>query len=361
RGRLGPGGVVGERDDLGRDVVGVTAVAGEPVEQGALVRGRLLVDAVHDERPQRRQPLSPTLGDHVADDAGDPVVEQRARAQPRARLDLVAEIEVGDDPEIAAGHLGQHLPRGARPGAGGVVDAQPSLVPCLIRHTLGSHLFCDDVLARIDAPPPPPKRRQALPEYRAGMGVRQAGLPRRWPVPLAAVASLVAAVGPAGGFRDAEGYAGPAVDPGEEITLARWRITVDEAELIDSDAFGPGDTRIRLHLTVTLTDRESTYALPEGLVTLVVPGGPEPEPGFGSNGVWSTQLDPDITRTYLLVRTWPPRGDDDAQPPIGTVPDTVTVVVRDEVDAQGPLFREWRLDDVAAVVTLPLTDLREEP
>ncbi|GAB2983894.1 hypothetical protein [Actinotalea caeni] len=193
------------------------------------------------------------------------------------------------------------------------------------------------------------------------MGVRQAGLLRRWLVPLAAVASLVAAVGLAGGFRDAEGYAGPAVDPGEEITLARWRITVDEAELIDSDAFGPGDTRIRLHLTVTLTDRESTYALPEGLVTLVVPGGPEPEPGFGSNGVWSTQLDPDITRTYLLVRTWPPRGDDDAQPPIGTVPDTVTVVVRDEVDAQGPLFREWRLDDVAAVVTLPLTDLREEP
>src|SRR5690606_1418685 len=95
--------------------------------------------------------------------------------------------------------------------------------------------FCDDVLARIDAPPPPPKRRQARPEYRAGMGVRQAGLLRRWLVPLAAVASLVAAVGLAGGFRDAEGYAGPAVDPGEEITLARWRITVDEAELIDRD------------------------------------------------------------------------------------------------------------------------------
>lgn len=194
------------------------------------------------------------------------------------------------------------------------------------------------------------------------MGPRRRELLTRWFLPFAAVAILAAVVAAAGGFREASGQAGPAADPGAEIPLARWRLTVHEVELVNTTAAGsPTDTTLRVHMTVTLTDEESQFGLPSGIISVVVPEGPAPESGFEAGDVWGSQLDPDLPRPYVIDHPWPPRPDDGAQPPITAVPATVAVVVRDETWADNPLFGwDWSVDDVAAVVTLPVTDNRVE-
>ncbi|WP_156224767.1 hypothetical protein [Pseudactinotalea suaedae] len=195
------------------------------------------------------------------------------------------------------------------------------------------------------------------------MRTRRREVLTRWLLPLAAAALLAAVVALAGGFREARGDAGPAAEPGEQISLARWHVTVREVELVNTTAAGsPTDTALRVHLTVTLTGEESQFALPTGLVSVVVPGGPAPSAGFEAGDVWANQLDPDVARTYVLDHPWPAPGEDGEQEAVAAVPDTVAVVVRDETYDEGPLFGwEWGLGDVAAVVSVPVTDNRVEP
>lgn len=194
------------------------------------------------------------------------------------------------------------------------------------------------------------------------MTTRRRALLARWLLPIAAVGILVAVVALAGGFRTAEGVAGAPAQPGEQIDLARWEITVNEVELTNVSTIGvPTDTNLRVHLTVTLTGEESQHSLPIGLLTVEVPDGSPTDIGYGAGGEWMTAIDPDITRSYVVDFTWPLPEDDGEQPPVVEVPQAVTVVVHDEIYAEGALFGwSWGVDDVAAVVTVPVADTRVE-
>lgn len=185
----------------------------------------------------------------------------------------------------------------------------------------------------------------------------------RWVAPVAAVAVLALVVALAGGFRDAPADAGPAAEVGEEVALARWRITVTDAELTDTTLAGsPTDTTLRLHLRVTLTGEESEYSLPTGLVTVIGPDGIALPDGFQVDPQWRSGLDPDIPRDYVLDVAYPARDDDGEQPPLTAAPEQVAVVIRDEQYAEGALFGwSWGIADVAAVVTAPVADVREQP
>lgn len=196
-----------------------------------------------------------------------------------------------------------------------------------------------------------------------GVATRRRLLVTRWVAPVVAVAVLALVVALAGGFRDAPADAGPAAEVGEEIALARWRITVTDVELTDTTIAGsPTDTTLRLHLQVTLTGEESEYSLPTGLVTVIGPDGTALPDGFQVDPQWRSGLDPGIPRDYVLDLSYPARDDDGEQPPLTAVPEQVAVVIRDERYAEGALFGwSWGSADVAAVVTAPVDDVREQP
>lgn len=183
----------------------------------------------------------------------------------------------------------------------------------------------------------------------------------RWLLPVGVVLLLVAVLGLVGGFRTARGDAGPAVAPGDTISLARWDIAVDRVELVDTTVYdSPTTTNMRVHLTVTATGEESVFDLPSGLVTVVAPDGPPAARGYHVDPVQDSGLDPEVTRTFVLDAPWPAPGDDGEQAAAPEdAPATVAVVVRDETYGAGPLFGpSWGIADVAGVVTLPLTDAR---
>lgn len=185
----------------------------------------------------------------------------------------------------------------------------------------------------------------------------------RWLLPILAVVILAVVVALAGGFQTARGgVVGPVVQPGEQVDLARWQITVHGVELVNTTALdAPTSTMIRVHMTVTLTGDQSEYSLPNELVTVIPADRSATAVGYQSDPLWQSGLDPDVTRSYVVDYAWPPLDEDGAQPPLPAVPDTATVVIRDEVYTEGPLFGwGWELDDVAAVVPVAVTDNRVE-
>ncbi len=196
-----------------------------------------------------------------------------------------------------------------------------------------------------------------------GARLTRRDLALRWALPLVVVLLVVAVTAAIGGFREARADAGRPAAAGQPIDLARWEITVREAELVDTTLYdSPSSTSIRVDLTVTLTGDESESSLPTGLVQVVLPDGSTTEPPYHVDLRWSAGLDPHITRDYTLELVYPPRDDDLVQPALGTAPTTVSVVVRDEEYAEGALFGwSWGTAEVAAVVELPLADNRTAP
>lgn len=181
----------------------------------------------------------------------------------------------------------------------------------------------------------------------------------------AAVVIVLGLVAAFGGFRTAPPVGAARWAPGATVELARWQVVVDRVELSDTDAYGsPGPTTLRLHLRLTWTGDRSTYGPTTGLVTLLVPGGPapDPQPTTVPTAGYQGGFDPDVPRPLVLDYAWPAptaRGGKSVQPPAPRVPAVVQVVLRDEYSRPTYLDDDnWSLTGPVGHVSAPVRDVR---
>ena len=170
----------------------------------------------------------------------------------------------------------------------------------------------------------------------------------RW-LPVLGVVLVLALVAVTGGFGRAEAVGPRRFTVGEPVELRRWTVAVRDVELVDTTSYGsPSPATLRVGLDVTWTGDATTGVLPEGLVRLVVPGGPAPDAEVTAvpAGAYTGGFDPDVARPVLLEAVWPAgAGPGDARRP---APPAVQVVLSDEHPAQNFLF------DDQYVTTTPL-------
>ena len=188
---------------------------------------------------------------------------------------------------------------------------------------------------------------------------RRRRLAQSW-APVAVVVLLVGLVGATGGFDRATGTGPRRFEPGRDIVLARWVLVVEGVDLVDTTSYdSPSPPTFRIRLRATWTGDATTDVLGAGLVSVVVPGGPETAPDLttATAGPYSGGFDPDVPRPAELEVVWPAGADEKA--PRRLAPATVQVVVSDEREAQNFLFAdEWVTTAPLGHVDVPVTDSR---
>lgn len=170
----------------------------------------------------------------------------------------------------------------------------------------------------------------------------------------ALVAVLVGLTGALGGFAPALDHGRP-IGAGEEITIQRWHVHVDDAVLVDdSYASNDPDPRIRVTLRLEFLGEASECCLSDRLLEVRYAGAVATNPWAVSEELRSATLDfdPDVATTRVLEFSV-----SDVTVP-APAPDTVEVVVRDERPGRSPLWPIWSASTAVASVELPVTDLR---
>ena len=183
---------------------------------------------------------------------------------------------------------------------------------------------------------------------------RMAAALRRLPL-LVWVGALVIVLGgltaALGGFASAPDRGRP-VEVGEEILLHRWRVHVDEAQLLD-DTYQDQDPRIRLTVRLEFIGRETECCLSDGMLEVRYAGHTSADPlDVYTEPRSILGFDPDVPTTrpfdFRLMTSDLP-----AAPP-----DSVQVVVRDERPNRSLLWKTWVASHAVASVEVPCPDDR---
>lgn len=184
---------------------------------------------------------------------------------------------------------------------------------------------------------------------------------RRWVhwLPVVGAVLVLAVVAATGGFARAAAVGPRRYTVGEPVELRRWVLAVQGVELVDTEPYGEVPPRLRVHLTATWTGDATADLLEDGVVTLVVPGGPAPSPELDAKAAdaYSGGFDPDVPRPVVLDAVWPD-GATETSPHI-PAPRSVEVVLSDERPAQNFLFADsWVTSSPLGHVDVPVADRR---
>ena len=183
---------------------------------------------------------------------------------------------------------------------------------------------------------------------------RLAAALRRLPLLVWVAALVIVMVGltaAVGGFAPAPDRGRP-VEAGEEILLHRWRVHVDEAQLLD-DTYQDRDPRIRLTVRMEFLGRQTECCLSDGMLEVRYAGHTSDDPlDVYTEPRSILGFDPDVPTTHLfdfrlLTSDLP-----------AVPPGSVQVVVRDERPNRSPLWKSWVVSHAVASVEVPCPDER---
>ncbi len=177
-----------------------------------------------------------------------------------------------------------------------------------------------------------------------------------WAILAGVLAALLGAIWLLGGFRPATASVRP-IAAGEQIDLRHWEIAVQSAQYTDQARAGYDvEPRIRIAMRVVNLDDATQLAPNAKMITVRVGGQVLTDEQIATGDGRSYNYDPDVPGDLVYDFRWPAEGSTD--PPVP--PDAVTVIIRDEREAQNFVYDETLVaGDVVATVRLACRDERK--